>query len=175
MIKSARIVAVLLALFIATPTASAADIPFLTWENGKQQAIVLGGPSSSTDWQMALVGENTKPLIFKASVRNSQGFYVFSIDLPVDLVPGAYRIETTGTDGTVSVVAGVQVKERVNYTITEVPLDLRLLAILFAVLTALYTVVRSRKYSGLEFHRDLKSKGDNFPLSFPKSTTCIPW
>ena len=166
MIKSARIVAVLLTLFIATPTASAADIPFLTWENGKQQAIVLGGPSSSTDWQMALVGENTKPLIFKASVRNSQGFYVFSIDLPVDLVPGAYRIETTGTDGAVSVVAGVQVKERANYTITEVPLDLRLLAILFAVLTALYTVVRSRKYSGLEFHRDLKSKGDNFLYRF---------
>ena len=159
--KALRIVGILLAIFIATPTAQAADIPFLTWENGKQQAIVLGGPSSSTEWKMALVGENTKPLVFAASTRNSQGFYVFSIDLPTDLAPGAYRIETTGTDGKVSVVAGVQVKQREIYTITEIPTDLRLLAILFAIITALYTVVRSRKYSQIGFLRDIKSDGAN--------------
>jgi hypothetical protein len=159
--KALRIVGIVVAIFIAAPTAQAADIPFLTWENGKQQAIVLGGPSSSTEWQMALVGENTKPLVFQASTRNSQGFYVFSIDLPTDLAPGAYRIETTGTDGKVSVVAGVQVKQREIYTITEIPTDLRLLAILFAIITALYTVVRSRKYSQIGFLRDIKSEGAN--------------
>ena len=159
MIKSLRIIAILTALFFATPTAQAADIPFLTWENGKQQAIVLGGPSSSTDWTMSLVGENTKPLVFKASTKNSEGFYVFSIDLPTDLAPGAYRIETTGTDGKNSVVAGVQIKEREIYTITEIPTDLRLLAILFAIITALYTVVRSRKYSRLVFARDINTEG----------------
>jgi|688.fasta_scaffold08023_8 hypothetical protein len=169
MIKSLRILTILTALFIATPSASAADIPFLTWENGKQQAIVLGGPSSSTEWKMALVGENTKPLVFKASTRNSQGFYVFSIDLPTDLTPGAYRIETTGTDGKVSVVAGVQVKEREIYTITEIPTDLRLLAILFAIITALYTVVRSRKYSRLVFARDSKSEGAHVLYRFRDS------
>ena len=158
MIKSIRIIAILTALFAFTPSAQAVDIPFLTWENGKQQAIVLGGPSSSKDWTMALVGENTRPLVFKASTKNSEGFYVFSIDLPTDLAPGAYRIETTGTDGKVSVVAGVQIKEREIYTITEIPTDLRLLAILFAIITALYTVVRSRKYSRLVFARDAKAE-----------------
>ena len=74
MIKAMKALSILLALIFAAPAASAADIPFLTWENGKQQAIVLGGPSSSTEWQMALVGENTKPLIFKASTKNDQGF-----------------------------------------------------------------------------------------------------
>ena len=59
MIKGVRIFAILFAFFIAAPSAQAADIPFLTWENGKQQAIVLGGPSSSTNWTMSLVGENT--------------------------------------------------------------------------------------------------------------------
>jgi hypothetical protein len=166
MIKSLRILTILTALFIAAPSAQAADIPFLTWESGKQQAIVLGGPSSSTDWTMALVGENTKPLTFKASTRNSQGFYVFSVDLPTDLAPGAYRIETTGTDGKVSVVAGVQIKQREIYTITEIPTDLRLLAILFAIITALYTVVRSRKYSRLAFARDLKSDGAHLLYRF---------
>ena len=159
MIKSLRIIGILTALFSFAPSAQAADIPFLTWENGKQQAIVLGGPSSSTDWTMSLVGENTKPLVFKASTKNSEGFYVFSIDLPTDLAPGAYRIETTGTDGKVSVVAGVQIKQREIYTITEIPTDLRLLAILFAIITALYTVVRSRKYSRLVFARDTKAEG----------------
>jgi hypothetical protein len=166
MLKAMRIFSILVALFIAAPSAQAADIPFLTWENGKQQAIVLGGPSSSTEWTMALVGENTKPLVFKASTKNSEGFYVFSIDLPKDLAPGAYRIETTGTDGKVSVVAGVQVKQREIYTITEIPLDLRLLAILFAIITALYTVVRSRKYSHLVFARDAKSEGAHFLYRF---------
>jgi hypothetical protein len=166
MIKSLRILTILTALFIAAPSAQAADIPFLTWENGKQQAIVLGGPSSSTDWTMALVGENTKPLTFKASTRNSQGFYVFSVDLPTDLAPGAYRIETTGTDGKVSVVAGVQIKQREIYAITEIPTDLRLLAILFAIITALYTVVRSRKYSRLAFARDVKSDGAHLLYRF---------
>jgi hypothetical protein len=67
--------------------------------------------------QLALVGENTKPLVFKASTKNSEGFYVFSVDLPTDLTPGAYRIETTGlSDGQVSVVAGVQIKEREIYS-----------------------------------------------------------
>ena len=166
MIKSLRIIAILTALFFATPTAQAADIPFLTWENGKQQAIVLGGPSSSTDWTMSLVGENTKPLVFKASTKNSEGFYVFSIDLPTDLAPGAYRIETTGTDGKNSVVAGVQIKEREIYTITEIPTDLRLLAILFAIITALYTVVRSRKYSRLVFARDINTAGGHLFYRF---------
>ncbi len=166
MLKAMRTFSIFIALFIAAPSAQAADIPFLTWENGKQQAIVLGGPSSSAEWTMALVGENTKPLVFKASTKNSEGFYVFSIDLPKDLAPGAYRIETTGTDGKVSVVAGVQVKEREIYTITEIPLDLRLLAILFAIITALYTVVRSRKYSRLVFARDAKSEGAHFLYRF---------
>jgi hypothetical protein len=166
MIKSLRILTILTALFIAAPSAQAADIPFLTWENGKQQAIVLGGPSSSTEWTMALVGENTKPLTFRASTKNSEGFYVFSVDLPTDLAPGAYRIETTGTDGKISVVAGVQIKQREIYTITEIPTDLRLLAILFAIITALYTVVRSRKYSRLAFARDVKAAGAHLLYRF---------
>jgi hypothetical protein len=166
MIKVMKTFSILLALLFVAPSASAADIPFLTWENGKQQAIVLGGPSSSTEWQMALVGENTKPLIFNASTKNDQGFYVFSIDLPLDLTPGAYRIETTGTDGKVAVVAGVQVMQREIYTITEIPTDLRLLAILFAIIAALYTVVRSRKYSRLVFDRDHKSEGAHLLYRF---------
>ena len=169
MIKAIRILTVLIALFLAAPSAKAADIPFLTWENGKQQSIILGGPSSSTNWQMSFVGENTKPLVFKASAKNSQGFYVFSIDLPTDLTPGAYRIETKGLDGEISVVAGVQIKQREIYTITEIPTDLRLLAILFAIITALYAVVRSRKYANLVFARNVKTEGAHFLYRFRDS------
>jgi hypothetical protein len=169
MIKSARIAAVLVALFIAAPAASAADIPFLTWENGKQQSIILGGPSSSTNYQLALVGENTKPLVFKVSVKNSQGFYVFSVDLPTDLTPGAYRIETKGLNGEISVVAGVQIKQRGIYAITEIPTDLRLLAVFFAIITSLYTVVRSRKYASLAFARKVKSDEAGFLYKFRDS------
>jgi hypothetical protein len=112
MIKSARILRSLVALFIAAPAASVLQIfHFLTWENGKQQAIILGGPSSSTDWQMALVGENTKPLVFKASVQEFAGFlcllsrstYRFNCQVRIAL-------RQPGLMEKCSVVAGVQDK-----------------------------------------------------------------
>ena len=141
--------------FLATPAfaATTANVPFLTWENGKTQSIVLGGPGSNGAWKMQLEGNGASPLIFSQSVKSSSGTYTYSLDIPKDLEPGGYVVQAVETNGTKTVVAGVQIKARETYRITEIPTDLRLLAIIFAALTAIFTVVRSRKYSQLTFAR----------------------
>ena len=141
--------------FVSAPAmaATTANVPFLTWENGKTQAIVLGGPGSSTSWKMELEGGNIKPLIFDQSVKSPNGTYTYTLNVPKDLAPGGYVIQAVEANGTKTVVAGVEIKARETYRITEIPTDLRLLAIIFAALTAIFTVVRSRKYAHLSFNR----------------------
>ena len=151
-----KLSALLAATFlIATPAmaATTANVPFLTWENGKTQSIVLGGPGSNGAWKMELEGNGIKPLVFAQSTKSSNGTYTYSLDVPKDLAPGGYVVQAVETNGTKTVVAGVEVKTRETYRITEIPTDLRLLVIIFAALTAIFTVVRSRKYSQLFFAR----------------------
>ena len=151
-----KIFALLVAtFFIATPAmaATTANVPFLTWENGKTQSIVLGGPGSNGAWKMELEGNGIQPLVFAQSIKSSSGTYTYSLDVPKDLTPGGYVVQAVESNGSKTVVAGVQIKERETYRIAEIPTDLRLLAIIFATLTAIFTVVRSRKYSQLTFAR----------------------
>ena len=151
-----RILALLVASFaIATPAmaATAANVPFLTWENGKTQSIVLGGPGSNGAWKMELEGEGIAPLTFSKSPKTAQGSYIYSLDIPKSLNPGGYVIQAVEGSGRKTLVAGVQIKERETYRISEIPTDLRLLAIIFAALTAIFTVIRSRRYAFLSFTR----------------------
>ena len=142
-------------LFIAGPASAATtvNVPFLTWENGKTQSIVLGGPGSNGAWKMQLEGGDIKPLVFKQSAKSTDGSYTYTLDVPKNLVPGGYVVQAVETDGTKTVVAGVQIKARETYRIAEIPTDLRLLALIFAGITAIFTVVRSRRYANLSFDR----------------------
>jgi hypothetical protein len=46
---------VAITLGFSIPQASAADVPLLTWERGKEQNIVLGGGAITNNWQIVLV------------------------------------------------------------------------------------------------------------------------
>jgi len=75
--------AILIAIFAAVmPSASAVDIPLLTWERGKQQNIILGGPSTGNGWKIFFVAEGQADRELSASLPNSAGFIVYSIDIP---------------------------------------------------------------------------------------------
>lgn len=102
---------------------------------------------------MELEGNGIEPLIFDQSVKSQNGTYTYSLNIPKDLAPGGYVVQAVEGNGSKTVVAGVEIKVRETYRITEIPTDLRLLAIIFAALTAIFTVVRSRKYSMLTFRR----------------------
>ncbi len=166
---SKKLLIFIAALFFISPTANAAttvNVPLLTWEAGKQQVIVLGGPGSNGAWKMQFEGDDIDPLQFKQSRKDGKGTYLYTLDLPNDLTPGAYVVQAVEEDGTKTIVAGIQVKLRETYQITQIPTDLKLLAMILAGLTTLFSVIRSRKYSNLVFARRKAPEKQNFFYKF---------
>jgi hypothetical protein len=154
--KSKNFALVLLLAFFAAivPNASAAEIPLLSWERGKQQNIVLGGPSNGSGWKIFLIAEGQADREFSASLPNSAGYIVYSIDLPKDLPLGGYAVEARSKGAPDSSVAAVNVIERSYYTISSIPTDLRLLFTFYAIIISSFAIIRARKYSYLSFKRD---------------------
>lgn len=175
--KSKKLSLALLVSFISilfAPSASGADIPLLTWERGKQQTIVLGSSQNGGNFKIFLIAEGQADREFSASLPNSSGYIVYSLELPLDLPLGGYAIETRGAGRPDTPVAAVSVIERNYYTITSIPLDLRLLFTFYAIIVSSFAVIRARKYSSLSFtrdksHRRLKSQdsdGSRVPTIF---------
>ena len=132
-----------IAIFLAlglTP-ANAQDIPLLTWEKGKVQSVVLGGGETSNGWKVYLKSQESKSIELVGSAGNKNGFIVYSLNVPRDLLPGAYSIVTKGEAGPETLVAAVQIIEMQRYEITQIPNDLLFillaLALWFAALSAL--------------------------------------
>ena len=83
------------ALIMSVPVASAADIPVLTWEKGKEHNIVLGGNGIVKDWKIQLVSEGRAPLNFSQSRVDDRGFLVYSVNIPDSYPSGVFNVVTT--------------------------------------------------------------------------------
>lgn len=155
--KSKKISLALLITFLTlaiAPIARAADIPLLSWERGKQQSIVLGGPSTGSGWKIFLIAQGQEDRAFTPSVPNKAGYIVYSIDLPRDLPLGGYSVEARAQGSPDTSVAAINVVERNFYTISSIPTDLRLLFTFYAIIISTFAIIRARKYSSLTFTRD---------------------
>ena len=134
---------VFLAIFLALgfAPASAQDIPLLTWEKGKVQNVVLGGGETTNGWKVYLKSQENKTIELSGSAANTNGFIVYSLNVPRDLSPGAYSIITKGEVGPDSLVAAVEIIEMQRYEINKIPGDLLFilmaLALWFSALSAL--------------------------------------
>jgi len=160
-------------LFLSAPLASAADIPLLTWERGKEQNIVLGGYASSGNWRIELNGLESKPLTFHPSSVNSKGYLVYSVQLPKDFKLGSYTINVFGGASTKpSVVAGVNVIGMTTYAVTQIPADLKFLLLSLAFIVSIFGVIRARKYSVHSYPREITLMEDGslvHDARFPRS------
>ena len=166
---SKKLLVFIAALFFISPAANAAttvNVPLLTWEAGKQQAIVLGGPGSNGAWKMQFEGENIEPLQFKQTRKDGKGAFLYTLDIPKGIAPGAYVVQAVEENGTKTIVAGIQIKERQTYQIAQIPSDLKLLALILAGITTIFSVIRSRKYSNLIFMRRTAPEKQNFFYKF---------
>ena len=139
------------ALFSSIPQSSAADIPLLTWERGKEQNIVLGGYTNQASWKIQLVNSANKALDLSRSTPNKDGYVVYSIILPNDLPVGAYRIETLSKGGQTNVVAGIQVIELAYYDILRVPVQLLILVSVLIFLLSTLSTLRIRRYEEMSY------------------------
>ena len=125
--------------------ASAVEIPSLTWERGKTLNVVLGGSAENLEWKIYLVGENQEPIAFSRSNGNSSSFYVYTVSLPRELPLGQYQVIARGKTGPATTVAAVEVVERFQYNVLEIPRDLLFLLATFILFVAVQLSVRTWK------------------------------
>ena len=162
-------VVLLLALFAfgSAPTpANAIDVPFLTWERGKEQFVVLGGATTASNWTIRLMGQDVAPLKFTGRSSKTKGFNIYSVFLPNDLPLGAYTIQSDRTSAGLDIIAAVRVDERTFYQIAQIPPDLKLLMVLFAILASSFSVIRGRKYAELAYEMRKPIESKNFLYRF---------
>lgn len=156
---------ILLFLSSATiPSATAFEVPLLTWERGRIQQVVLGGSAYTNNWQVTLEGNGIKPLAFSMSEKNAAGYMVYSLEVPIDLPLGAYSIITSGPGSPKTVVAGVSLVQAQSLTPTSKAFDLTFIVAIFAALTALINLLRTDRYRIINYQQsqEIYTESDQF-------------
>jgi hypothetical protein len=122
--------------------ASALDIPLLTWEQGKSQSVVLGGPMASENWQVSLVAASGVSKPFRASSANEGGFRVYTIDVNTSQAEGRYTVETQGPGSPRNVVSEVLIVPAERYEVPRAPYDLFFILLFLALFITLAVSIR---------------------------------
>ena len=143
----------LLAMIFLPSTSYAADIPFLTWEKGRVQEIILSDENVNSDFSIQMVGSDGSRVDFIPSEKNADGFVVFTAQIPSSLSVGVYTIESVESSGIKTILAGVNLITEVTYDIKAERQDLTLVVGLFTFITVTLSSLRSRKYSTLSVSR----------------------
>lgn len=123
-------------------SASALDIPLLTWEQGKSQSVVLGGPTASENWQVSLVAASGVSKPFRASGLNAGGFRVYTIDVNTSQAEGRYTVETQGPGSPRNVVSEVLIVPAERYEIPRAPYDLLFILLFLAIFISIAVSIR---------------------------------
>jgi hypothetical protein len=125
-------------------SAFAENIPILIWERGQTQNVVLGAGTSNQEWKIYLVSDQKSRLPFTSSIKNKDGFYVYSIDLSDSLRLGGYVIEAISAQGESKQVAGIQIIAPAVKAITRVPNELLFLLSGFSLFLFLLNQIKVR-------------------------------
>jgi hypothetical protein len=138
---------------LSIPAASAADLPVLTWERGKEHNIVLGG-NIARNWQIVLHSEKATDLKFSKSTPNSRGYIVFSANIPADYPLGTYTLETSDATGKANVVAGIRLVGLTVYNLIEIPIKLFIILLTMIFLISTLSVLRMSKYEQIQYLKE---------------------
>ena len=134
--------------FMFPVMSSAADVPLLTWERGREQHVVLAS-KGDINLTVALEGEAGNLRNFTASNENAQGLRVYTAQIPDDFPLGGYLIRVTRNSEIGTTLAGVTIVEAQTVTPAESLRELSFLLGLLTFFTAAFGVLRSRRYSQL--------------------------
>jgi hypothetical protein len=146
--------------------ASAADIPVLTWEKGKEHNIVLGGNGIVKDWKIQLKAQGRAPLDFTKSRVDARGFVVFSVNIPDSYESGIYSVETNSTQEAGKVVAGVRIVEISDYNLIQIPTKLFIILFTLIILISTLSILRMQKYEKIEYLRAKLAQAPTGPIGF---------
>ena len=138
---------------MSAPVVSAADIPVLTWEKGKEHNIVLGGNGIVKDWKIQVSGGQATPLDLTKSRVDGRGFVVFSVDIPENYPSGIYTVTTKSAQEESKIVAGVRIVEMSDYNLIQIPTKLFFILITLIILISTLSILRMQKYEKIEYLR----------------------
>lgn len=153
-----------MAMVLSLPVASAADIPVLTWEKGKEHNIVLGGDGIVKDWKIQISEDGAQTLDLTRSRVDARGFVVFSVDIPDSYPSGIYMITTNSTQEGRKVVAGVRIIEMSDYNLIQIPTKLFIILITLIILIATLSILRMKKYEKIEYLRAKLAQAPKGPI-----------
>ena len=171
MISSKAVSALLAVIFtlFSIPASYGTDIPYLTWERGKEQNVVVSKGLNQSQLQVKLVQLGEPTLDFRVSNPNAKGFVVYSIFLPEGIPLGEYEIYVYGDSSTTgSLVAKVKIISLDRYSIIRAPNDFVFLLLALMFVTTVLSVVRGRRYKHLSFPRQ-KTAAESGTLLHEKS------
>jgi hypothetical protein len=147
-----KMIAFALIALISLPSfASAADIPLLTWERGRQQQVVVAEGDLNRNWTVLLEGNGVDPIAFSGSKKDANGYVVFSLSIPNDFPLGSYSVSATPAGSEKTVIAGIFLIEAQTRTAASDLVDLTAIISIFVFLTAIASTIRSRKYRFIPF------------------------
>lgn len=146
---------------LSIPSASALDIPTLTWERGKVQNIVVGNAAEQPNWKIQLLSERVSDVTFSPSRVNSRGFIVYSVEIQPSLPLGKYSVVVFG-DGSSggTEIAFVQVVELKTFSILDSKYEVGILGILLTFVLVLLSTMKAKKYRFVRFFREDKLNED---------------
>lgn len=127
---------------LGVTAASAADIPSLLWERGRQQTVTFGGVDDENSWTIKMIGPG-KTQVFKRSTNSSNGFYVYSADIPRNQQLGDYRVIVSGEDREDEVVAYVKISKAISFNLLSDPEALGVLAVVLTTVVSAFSGNRS--------------------------------
>jgi hypothetical protein len=151
---------------MSAPVASAADIPVLTWEKGKEHNIVLGGNGIVNNWKIQLESLGNPPLVFKKSRVDNRGFVVYSVNIPDSFPSGIFNVVTTNAQEDGKVVAGVRIVEMSDYNLIQIPTKLFIILFTLIILISTLSMLRMQKYEKIEYLRAKLAQAPRGPAGF---------
>lgn len=166
LIKLLASVGAAVVLVLSAPMASAADIPVLTWEKGKEHNIVLGGNGIVKDWNIQLKAAGESSLEFTKSREDERGFVVFSVAIPATYPSGVYSVETDSEQDGSRIVAGVRIVEMSDYNLIQIPTKLLIILMTLIILISTLSILRMQKYEKIEYLRAKLAHAPGGPIGF---------
>ena len=140
-------------------SASAAGLPVLTWEAGKEQSITMT-TLNHNNWDLFLVGQGQN-IKFQPTHSDSNGLQYFKIKLPIDQKLGSYLIQAQNGELDKKVIAGVGIIKLKTFDVLSIPSKLIEICATFLFMLVGFNTLRDQKYSRIEYLRPKRVSHSN--------------
>ena len=145
----------LIALFSFQSAHAAEQIVILTWEQGVEQSITMGGATDTSLWNLELRASNGDTYPFARSKKNSSGYFLYTLQIPIDLPKGRYEVYASTLNRPAQLSSYVDIVARNSF---QSLIDVKQFGYLSTVAFALFTLIATARKEDFEVRVIRKSQ-----------------